>query len=67
MPRGVGMSPPLVNFGWGTANLFGGIAIAAWRWPTVDCRIAAAAMALGWLAIGTYLALHFGAVRANRD
>ncbi|QDZ06564.1 hypothetical protein FPZ24_02980 [Sphingomonas panacisoli] len=64
-PRGRGKSPPLVNFAWGSANLFGGVALAAWRLPTVDCRIGAAVAALGWLAIGVHLALHFGAVRAK--
>ena len=66
-PHGVGLSSPLVNFLWGSANLFGGVALAAWRAPLVDCRIAAVAMVLGWLAIGVFAALHFGAVRANRD
>lgn len=64
-PPGEGMSPPLVNFVWGSANLFGGVALAAWRWPMADCRIGAAVVVLGWLAIGIYLARHFGAVRAR--
>jgi hypothetical protein len=65
-PPGKGLSPPLVNFAWGSANLFGGIALAAWRLPHGDWRINAGVAALGWLAIGLYLARHFGAVRAGR-
>ena len=65
-PPGEGLSPPLVNFIWGSANLFGGVALAAWRLPLGDCRIGAGIAALGWLAIGLYLARHFGAARAKR-
>lgn len=64
-PPGEGKSSPLVNVLWGSGNLFAGVALAAWRLPVVDCRTGAAAMALGWLAIGIYLAMHFGAVRAR--
>jgi len=64
-PPGEGKSPPLVNFVWGSTNTFGGVALAAWRLPLVDCRVGVAAAALGWLAIGLYLAWHFGAVRAK--
>lgn len=64
-PPGEGKSPPWMNFLWGSANAFGGIALAAWWLPTGDCWINAAVAAAGWLAIGVYLALHFGAVRAR--
>ncbi|THD38008.1 MAG: hypothetical protein E7773_03280 [Sphingomonas sp.] len=65
-PLGKGLSPPLVNFAWGSANFFGAVALAAWRAPLGDCRINVGAAAIGWLAIGAYLALHFGAVRKGR-
>lgn len=64
-PPGEGKSPPLVNFLWGSANFFGAVALSAWRLPIGDCRINAGVAALGWLAIGVYLALHFGAVRGK--
>ena len=65
-PPGEGKSPPVVNFIWWSVNLFGGVALSAWRLPLGDYRIGGTAAALGWLAIGLYLALHFGAVRAKR-
>lgn len=65
-PPGKGLSPPLVNFMWGSANFFAAVALAAWRLPIGDCRINAGVAALGWLAIGTHLALHFAKVRATR-
>ncbi|HEX4695543.1 hypothetical protein [Sphingomonas sp.] len=65
-PPGKGLSPPLVNFVWGSANLFGGFVLAVWRLATVHSIVGLALMALGWLAIGIYLAIHFGKVRAGR-
>lgn len=59
-PRGVGPSSPLMNFYWGTANLLIGIsALLSYSlhdygvWPVIG----------GWLALGSYCALHFGKVR----
>ena len=65
-PRGIGHSSPLTNFYWGSANLAAGAALAMWRLPVIDCRVGLGVVALGWLAIGTHLALHFGAVRAGK-
>ena len=65
-PPGKGKSPPLVNFIWGSANLFGGFALAVWRLATVHSIAGLGLIALGWLTIGIYLALHFGAVRAKQ-
>jgi len=62
-PRGVGYSSPVTNFLWGTINLAGGIALLLWRLRPVLLGATAAAAAAGWLAIGLYLARHFGAVR----
>lgn len=65
-PPGKGLSPPLVNFIWGSFNAFAGVALAAWRLPQIDCWAGMGIAALGWLAIGLYLAIHFGKVRAGR-
>lgn len=59
-PRGVGRSSPLMNFYWGTANLLIGISsLLSYSlhdygvWPVIG----------GWLALGSYIAWHFGKVR----
>ncbi len=64
-PRGVGDSPPLANFFWGSANLFAGVALMIARLPDAGLVSGLAAAALGWLAIGIYIARHFGTVRAR--
>lgn len=66
-PRGIGHSSPTINFLWGTANLAAGVALLLWRLPMVDRNLGIVVAALGWLAIGLYLAQHFGAVRAGRS
>ena len=62
-PRGVGNSSPLVNFLWGSANLFTGAALMIEYLPEVDLETGVAVAALGWLALGFYLSRHFGKVR----
>jgi hypothetical protein len=62
-PRGVGNSSPLVNFLWGLFNLL----VGGWLWATYPVRPGPfpgfAVLVLGALAIGIYLAVHFGKVR----
>lgn len=65
-PRGVGESSPLTNFLWGYANAAIGAGILLHWWDTVDHKAGAAALAAGGLAIGLYLAAHFGKVRAGK-
>lgn len=65
-PRGVGESPPLTNVLWGAANLFAGSALTWHFVRRLDAPIAFPVMAAGFLAIGAYLARHFGKVRAKR-
>ncbi len=65
-PPGRGLSPPVLNFVWGAANLSLGL------WFTgdldrVDPRYGRVAVAAGFVAIGCYLAAHFGRVRRERD
>ena len=64
-PRGVGESLAIVNFLWGSANLFAGTAIVWRRLPSPEPLIAAVMLAVGFLAIGVYLALHFGKTRSR--
>jgi len=66
-PRGVGDSSPLVNVLWGLFNVFFGLHLLL-RHPfalafNADCAIFIA----GALAIGIYLAVHFGKVRAGKS
>ena len=65
-PRGVGSSPPLVNFAWGSANLLLGVLIVSGRLPFDDPVPDGLALALGFLAVGAYLSFHFGKVRSGR-
>ncbi|MDB5704489.1 MAG: hypothetical protein JWN66_1605 [Sphingomonas bacterium] len=65
-PRGVGNSSPLVNFLWGSANLFAGTALMIEYLPEVDLETGVAVAALGWLVLGAYLSRHFGKVRQGR-
>jgi hypothetical protein len=65
-PRGVGNSSPLVNFLWGSANLFVGAALTVEYLPEVDLETGIAVAALGWLVLGIYLSRHFGKVRQGR-
>ena len=62
-PRGIGNSPPLVNFLWGLFNLLAG----GWLWSIYPVRpgpyLGFVVLVLGALAIGIYLAVHFGKVR----
>ncbi|MBV8971954.1 MAG: hypothetical protein JO290_06645 [Sphingomonadaceae bacterium] len=64
-PPGRGLSSPLLNFLWGAANL----SIGLWLLPRldlVDPRYGRVAVAAGFVAIGCYLAVHFGRVRGER-
>jgi len=65
-PRGVGNSSPLVNVIWGFANLAVGLLIAARHASVPDLGPDAAAGLAGGLAIGTFLALHFGKVQHDK-
>ncbi len=60
-PRGVAPSPPLLNFLWGSANLFAGIVAADKLLPSV--RHGLPVMMLGFLLLGAPLSRHFGKVR----
>ncbi len=64
-PRGIGNSPPWVNFLWGSANLFLGLFLL-WRYfALAETPLGATVSALGFLALGFYLSRHFGRVLQN--
>jgi hypothetical protein len=66
-PRGVGLSSPFVNFLWGSFNVVVGIALLSSR-PVVTVHDPhLITLIVGALAIGTYLSLHFGKVRREKD
>jgi hypothetical protein len=64
-PRGVGLSTPLVNVVWGFANLSVGLWLTA-RDALFSARQDEVAALAGGLAIGVYLALHFGKVQSGK-
>ena len=64
-PRGVGNSPPLVNFLWGMVNVVAGVTLAARHPIEIGINLQCAAILAGALAIGTYLALHFAKARGG--
>jgi hypothetical protein len=64
-PRGIGDSPPLVNFLWGALNLGLGLAGLRDQAVTLGMNADCLGLALGALVLGSYLAVHFGRVRAR--
>ena len=65
-PRGVGDSSPLINFLWGLGNLVAGVALSQVLPFGFGINLATLAFVLGAGALGSYLAVHFGAVQAAR-
>ncbi len=58
-PSGIGHSSPLVNFLWGTGNLGLGVLVMM-RWlPPGAPELGLLAVLAGFLAAGTFMALHF--------
>jgi hypothetical protein len=64
-PRGIGNSSPLVNFLWGVLNLCIGLHLLSKQTVMIGPSSGCFALIAGGLAIGTYLSLHFGKVRAG--
>ncbi|BCF94589.1 MULTISPECIES: hypothetical protein [Paraburkholderia] len=65
-PHGVGESSPLVNILWGFANLALALLITSHHWDAARIVPDATVMLLGALAIGIFLALHFGKVQRDK-
>ncbi|MFA5956464.1 hypothetical protein [Hyphomicrobium sp.] len=64
-PRGVGLSAPVVNFLWSMFNLVVGALLLSAHPVEIGVTLSFATLIAGALAIGTYLALHFGRVRGG--
>jgi hypothetical protein len=65
-PRGIGNSPPLVNFIWGAANLgLGAFVLTHWL-PAGTAEFELLAVFVGFLAAGIFMSLHF-ARKATRS
>ena len=62
-PRGVGRSPAIVNFAWGSANLLLGLILALWRLQFAAPFLGVLLLACGFVAVGIYLSMHFGKVQ----
>src|SRR5271167_2932240 len=58
-PRGIGNSPPLVNFLWGAANLGLGVLLLTHWLPAGAAAFGLLAVSVGFLAAGTFNSLHF--------
>ncbi|MBS0521677.1 MAG: hypothetical protein JSR90_23480 [Proteobacteria bacterium] len=65
-PRGIGDSPPMVNFLWGALNLLVGLWLLSDHPVVIGFNLRFLALIVGALAIGLYLALHFDKVRRER-
>ncbi len=66
-PRGVGLSSPILNFFWGSANLAFGAFLARRSLALGEPVPALIAIAIGFLIMGSYLSRHFGKVREQRE
>ena len=62
-PPGVGKSPPLVNFLWGSLNIIIGLGLLSWFPVSLGANLQCLALAAGVLIMGSFLAHHFGTVR----
>jgi hypothetical protein len=59
-PRGVGLSSPLVNVLWGIFNVVAGLVLLSMQPVSIGLNAPFIIVIAGALAIGVYLALHFG-------
>ena len=61
-PRGVGNSSPLVNVLWGMFNVVVGLVLLSLQPVSIGLNVPFVVVIAGALAIGVFLALHFGKV-----
>ena len=65
-PPGRGNSSAVVNVLWGFANLFGGLALLAYRPVALALTPEAGMFALGAVVLGVAMGHHFATVRSAR-
>ena len=66
-PRGVGDSPPVVNFLWAFVNFLVGISLLLRNPVSGGLNPGFITLGAGVLAMGTHLSIYFGKVRRNKD
>ena len=62
-PRGVGNSRPVVNVFWGLFNAVAGVSLLAYAPVAIGFNLPFIVVIAGALAVGVYVAIHFGRVR----
>ncbi len=65
-PRGVGNSPPVVNFLWGGLNFCAGLYLLSRHPVAVGANPACLTLLAGALLLGLHLSWHFGKVMRDR-
>jgi hypothetical protein len=66
-PRGVGDSPAIVNFLWGSFNLLVGLGLLFVVPVRLGPNVGFGVFLLGFLFLGFQMSRHFGAVRSGKD
>jgi hypothetical protein len=66
-PRGIGLSPPLLNFGWGLGNAMSATLLLVRHGVPATAGPELAAVIAGFVAMGIYLSTHFGKVRQSSE
>ena len=65
-PRGVGDSPPVINFVWGAFNMFVGAILYSLHPFVAGLNAEFLVFFVGALLIGLVLAVHFGKVQSQK-
>jgi hypothetical protein len=65
-PPGKGDSSPLINFGWGSFNLFAGLALVYYFPVVIGVTSGSISFMVGFVVLGVHLSRHFGAVRKSK-
>jgi hypothetical protein len=65
-PRGEGDSSPLINFCWGSFNLFAGLALVSFFPIIIGVTFESISFVAGFVVLGIHLSRHFGTVRKSK-
>jgi hypothetical protein len=65
-PRGIGNSPPIVNFLWGAINLLAGVVLLRIGDVTIGLNLPFLVFIMGVLVTGSLMSNHFGKVMRSR-